>query len=328
MISVYDNKSYNILLTLDGMQDLKPNIFFLFLALSIYLIIIILNLTLIITIVLDKSLHEPMYIFVCNLCLNELYGTIGFYPKFLHDLSSSSNLISYIECMTQSAIIYSSMMCEYTTLVIMAYDRYVAICKPLEYHNTLGPRTVTKALLYSWMFPFVIGLPNFILTSQQPLCGSHIDKLYCDNWSVVKLSCISSITNNVYGLFVVSVFMAHAVIVLLSYQRLIVASRNSSDNKKKFIQTCGPHFLSLLNFTVAVLFDLMFSRYGSNEFPKHLRNFFQIEILVVPPLLNPLMYGLKLSQIRKKICSNLRLRLHLLMFSVIPWKDTECVNQK
>uniref|UniRef100_A0A4W4E3K2 Olfactory receptor n=1 Tax=Electrophorus electricus TaxID=8005 RepID=A0A4W4E3K2_ELEEL len=290
--------------------NLKPNVFFLFLALSVYLIIIILNLTLVITIILEKSLHEPMYIFVCNLCLNELYGTIGFYPKFLHDLFSLSHVITYGECLTQSAIIYSSIMCEYTTLVIMAYDRYVAICRPLEYHNTMGTQTVTKALLYSWVFPFIIGLPNFILTSQQPLCGSHIDKLYCDNWSVVKLSCISSTANNIYGLFVISVFMVHAVIVLLSYQRLIVACRNSSDNKKKFMQTCGPHLLSLLNFTIAVLFDLMFSWYGSKEFPKHLRNFFQIEILVIPPLLNPLMYGLKLSEIRKNIC-HLCLRFHL-----------------
>ncbi|XP_066502521.1 olfactory receptor 4B13-like [Hoplias malabaricus] len=297
-----------------AMQDLRPRYVFLFFAMVVYLLIILLNLTVIVTILLEKSLHEPMYLFVCNLCFNELYGTTGFYPKFIYDLFSSSNEISYIGCMTQLCIIYSSFMCEYTTLVIMAYDRYVAICKPLEYHNILRSQTVAKAILYSWIFPFIIGLPNIIFTSQLPLCGSTIDRLYCDNWSFVKLSCISATTVNVYGFMLLSIFMAHAVIVLFSYQRLMVACRNSSDNKKTFIQTCGPHLVSLLNFTIAVLFDLLFSRYGSKDFPEHLRNAFQFEILVIPPLLNPLMYGLKLSAIRKRLF--LKCKKHKNEFSV------------
>ncbi|XP_072518603.1 olfactory receptor 52D1-like [Salminus brasiliensis] len=314
MTSVYDNRTlYNFMFTLSGMKNLEPKSIFIFISLLVYLLIILLNIVLICTIVLNKSLHEPMYLFICNLCFNELYGATGFYPKFLYDLFSSSHVISYIGCITQSIIIYSSYMCEYTTLVIMAYDRYVAICRPLEYHKIIGTHTVAKALLYSWAFPFIVGLPNIITTSHLPLCGLEIDKLYCDNWSVVKLSCSPGTANNIYGFIVICVFMAHAVIVLLSYQQLIVACRNSADNKKKFMQTCGPHLLSLMNFTIAVLFDLMFSRYGSKDFPEHLRNFFQVEILVIPPIFNPLMYGLKLTEVRKRLfqkCKKCKIRRH------------------
>ncbi|XP_017574435.1 olfactory receptor 142-like [Pygocentrus nattereri] len=295
-----DNSSQTIFV-LSGMKDLRPKCLYVFLSLSVYLLIILLNMMLIVTIFVEKSLHEPMHFFVCNLCFNGLYGTTGFYPKFTYDLLSPSPVISYVGCFTQSFVIYISFMCEYTTLVIMAYDRYVAICRPLEYHNIIGAQTVAKAILYSWTFPFMLVLPNIILTGQLPLCGSSIDRLYCDNWSIVKQSCLPTTTINTYGFVLLFIFMAHALIVMFSYQRLIIACRNSNNNKRKFMRTCGPHLVSLLNFTVAVLFDVIFSRYGTKDFPEHLRNAFQVEILVIPPILNPLMYGLKLSEVRKKL---------------------------
>ncbi|XP_066502536.1 olfactory receptor 52D1-like [Hoplias malabaricus] len=306
--------SHTFVFDLSGMKGLTPIYIFVALSLLVYLLIILLNMMLILTILFEKALHEPMYLFVCNLCFNEVYGATGFYPKFTHDLLSASYVITYVGCSTQSFVIYTSFMCEYTTLVIMAYDRYVAICRPLEYHKTMGMQTVAKAILYSWAFPFTVVIPNIILTGRLPLCGSTIDRLYCDNWSIVKLSCIPTPIINAFGLTIVSLFMAHALIVLFSYQRLMVACRISSDNKKKFIQTCGPHLLSLMNFTIAVLFDVTFSRYGSKDFPEHLRNVFQFEILVIPPLLNPLMYGLKISAIRKRLF--LKCKKHKNEFSV------------
>ncbi|XP_026861955.2 olfactory receptor 52E4-like [Electrophorus electricus] len=304
-------------------MDLKPTCVFLFLALLVYLLIIFFNLTLIVTIILEKSLHEPMYLFLCNLCLNELYGTSGFYPKLIYDLFSSSYMISYTGCMMQAVIIYSSFMCEFTTLVVMAYDRYVAICRPLEYNNTVSTQTVKKALLYTWIFPFILGFPNVMLASQLPLCGSNIDRLYCDNWSFAKLSCIPAKIINIYGFTLLGIFMAHALIIMYSYQRLLVACKNSADNKKKFIGTCGPHLLSLINFTTAALFDLLFSRYGSKDFPDHLQNAFQVEILVIPPLLNPLIYGLRLSEIRKRL---FRKQQIMLSHALLPNSSTACLR--
>ncbi|KAM9451155.1 olfactory receptor 52D1-like [Clarias gariepinus] len=214
-------------------MDLWPKHLFILIFLLIYLLIILLNLTLIITILIEKTLHEPMYFFLCNLCFNGLYGTTGFYPKFIHDLFSPVQVIPFVGCIAQAYVIYSSFMCEYTTLAIMAYDRYIAICRPLEYHNIMITQTVATAIVYSW--------------------------------------------------------------------RLIVACRQSNESKKRFMQTCVPHLVSLINYSITLLLDILLTRYGSDDFPIGVHYFLQLEVLIVPPLLNPLMYGLKLSKVRKRI---------------------------
>ncbi|XP_062329478.1 olfactory receptor 6N1-like [Osmerus eperlanus] len=138
------------------------------LTLLTYLLIILVNLTLIITIILEKGLHEPMYIFLCNLCINALYGTAGFYPRFLSDLLSDDQVISYGGCVTQGFVIYTSVMCEITLLTAMAYDRYVAICKPLQYHTLLAPVTVGKIIIFAWLTLFDV-LNGFYGDQNMPL---------------------------------------------------------------------------------------------------------------------------------------------------------------
>ncbi|XP_062868253.1 olfactory receptor 52D1-like [Trichomycterus rosablanca] len=303
MASVELNTS-NAMLTFSGMKDLRPRYAFVFIFLTVYLLILVLNLILILTIVLEKSLHDPMYLFLCNLCLNGLYGSTGFYPNLIYNLLAPEQVISYIGCYTQAFVIYTSFMCEYTTLVIMAYDRYVAICRPLEYHSIIVSQTVMKAILYSWTFPILVTIPSSILASRLPLCRTQLDRLYCYNWAMVRLVCVASPAVNVfyvYGIAVICVFAAHAVFVLVSYHRLIVACRTSHESKKKFMRTCVPHLVSLVNFTVTLLFDTTFTRYAPEDVPAALRYFFQVEVLLVPPLLNPLMYGLKLSEVRRRI---------------------------
>ncbi|XP_053334778.1 olfactory receptor 52D1-like, partial [Clarias gariepinus] len=267
----------------------------------IYLLIILLNLTLIITIIIEKTLHEPMYLFLCNLCLNGLYGTAGFYPKLIYDLFSPVQVIPFVGCNAQAYVIYTSFMCEYTTLAVMAYDRYIAICRPLEYHNMMITQKVAKAIVYSWVLPLFISVPYSVILNQLPMCGSEINRVYCYTWAMVRLACVPSTTLNVYGYFLIFIFVLHAVFVIVSYQQLIVACRQSNESRKRFMQTCVPHLVSLINFTITLLFDILFSRYGSEDFPVGVRYFLQLEILIVPPLLNPLMYGLKLSEVRKRI---------------------------
>ncbi|XP_029570094.1 olfactory receptor 8A1-like [Salmo trutta] len=100
----------------------------------------------IITIIQEKGLHEPMYIFLCSLCVNGLYGTAGFYPKLLLDLQSDVQVISYGGCFIQTYVIYTSVMCEMSTLTVMSYDRYVAICRPLLYHTIVTSLTIVRTL--------------------------------------------------------------------------------------------------------------------------------------------------------------------------------------
>ncbi|XP_035288571.1 olfactory receptor 142-like [Anguilla anguilla] len=298
-----DNISLNMVFTLSGFKELKANKYTYFVLILIaYLSIILFNLIVIVTIILERALHEPMYIFLCNLCFNGLYGSAGFYPKFLSDLINDVNFISYNGCLLQIFIIYSYGMCEYSTLMMMAYDRFVAICKPLEYHMKMTSQTIGRLILFSWSFPFLTVFGGIMLTSRMQLCGSHIDKLYCDNWSIVKLTCApTTIINNVYGFFVILSAIAQGLFVVYSYIRLINACRKSKENKNKFMQTCVPHLLSLINFTIAILFDVMFSRYESRNFPKGLRDFLQLEFVIITPLSNPIIYGLKLTEIRKRV---------------------------
>ncbi|XP_061074257.1 putative gustatory receptor clone PTE03 [Conger conger] len=271
------------------------------LTLLAYICTILVNLTLIVTVTLEKTLHEPMFIFLCNLCVNGIFGASTFYPKILVDLSSDWSVISYEACLAQMFVIYSYTFCEMTTLTVMAYDRYVAICKPLNYHSIMTPRKVMKLLLFTWLLSICESVIGMALVARLPLCGFNIEKLYCTNWAVIKLSCVDTTINNIYGYTLTFSHISQAVLILISYVNIIKASVRSQEQRNKFMQTCLPHLITLINFFIALVFDIMYARYGSRNRLHALRNFMSLEYLVVPPLLNPLIYGLKLKQIRRRI---------------------------
>uniref|UniRef100_A0A3Q3R085 G-protein coupled receptors family 1 profile domain-containing protein n=1 Tax=Monopterus albus TaxID=43700 RepID=A0A3Q3R085_MONAL len=249
------------------------------------------------------NLHEPMYICLCNLFINELYGTAGFFPKFAFDLLSDVHVISYVGCFLQIHIIYSYALVDYSVLALMAYDRYVAICRPLEYHSVMSVRRTAMLVALSWLVPLCCELMVVSLTSPLKLCGSHIEKIYCENWTVVKLACSSTTANNILGLFVISFYTAVGLFILGSYVRLIKSALKSREGRRKFTQTCVPHLLCLFNVSVAVLFDVMYSRYGSASVPQSVKNFMAIQFLLIPPILNPIIYGLILTKIRDRMKS-------------------------
>ncbi|XP_061074360.1 olfactory receptor 2C1-like [Conger conger] len=266
-----------------------------------YLFTISVNLTLIATIILEKTFHEPMFIFLCSLCVNGLFGASSFYPKILVDLSSNLSVTSYEGCLSQMFVIYNYVFCEVTTLTVMAYDRYIAICKPLNYHSIITPRKVLNLLLFTWLLSICESALEMALIARLPLCGFNIEKIYCTAWSVIKLSCVDTTLNNVFGYIIVIFHYLQAVLVMISYVNIIKASVRSQEQRNKFMQTCLPHLIALTNFVVACVFDAMYARYGSSTTLQALRNFMSVEYLVVPPLLNPLIYGLNLKQIRRRI---------------------------
>ncbi|MBN3299174.1 O52E4 protein, partial [Amia calva] len=307
------NSSSVTVFTLHGLNETASHkyIFFAFTLLA-YLLIWLFNLTLIITIIIEKTLHEPMYIFLCNLCVNGLYGTAGLYPKLLSDFLSDSHVISYSGCFLQIYVIYSYVMSEFTILTVMAYDRYVAICKPLQYHCIMTSLTISRFLLISWILPLCESTIAILLSIRLPLCGSDINKLYCENWSVIKLSCVDTTINSICSYFLVLLHVSEAFLIVYSYIHIVRACAKSSEEMSKFMQTCLPNLISLIGFTISIVFDVMYSRYGSRNFPQALLNFLAVEFLVIPPLLNPLIYGLKLSQIRRRIMRVFSRKEHVL----------------
>ncbi|XP_040913918.1 olfactory receptor 6N2-like [Toxotes jaculatrix] len=297
-----DNVSVLAFFMLSGLNYTVQHRIILFaLTLLCYAAIWIVNLVLIITIVVDRKLHEPMYIFLCNLCINGLYGTVGFYPKFLTDLLSPSHVISYAGCLLQSFVIHSSSGSELSILAVMAYDRYVAMCQPLMYHAVMTTQRISLLVAFSWLLPLFCMFSNTMTIFQTKLCDSHIPKLYCSNALIGKLACNTSAANTGVAYFNIAIYIVHFFFLVLSYMHLVKTCLTSKESRKKFKQTCVPHLVSLFNFAFAVLFDLMYTRFGLGMSSQSLQNFMAIEFILIPPLVNPLVYGLKLTKIRNRI---------------------------
>ncbi|XP_044130258.1 olfactory receptor 52D1-like [Bufo gargarizans] len=272
-------------------------------VLLVYMIIVVFNSSVITTVVLYKSLYEPMYIFISTLCVNGLYGSSSFFPSLFVDLCFKIDSISYIGCVTQVFCIHTFLGCEMTILTVMAYDRYVCICNPLRYNNIMTLTSVAKLVVSAWMLPIVLISILIVLTIRLPLCDRVILKIYCDNWSIVRLSCIDTTVNNGFGLFISSIIIGLMLILIIcSYVQILkVCMRSSKDFQAKALQTCTPHIITITNFVSNLLFELFMYRFSPTEFPYELRIFMSVQLLVGPPIINPLIYGLKLKEIRMRI---------------------------
>ncbi|XP_048018013.1 olfactory receptor 52K1-like [Megalobrama amblycephala] len=271
--------------------------------LAVYLAIILFNAIILFVVFKDRSLHEPMYILISCLSVNDLYGSAGFFPRIMVDLLSDTNTISRPACYVQIFTIYSYAISEYTILTLMAYDRYVAICNPLKYHKIMSLKvTALYMAIASLHAVFSMGL-IILFSARLPLCGTDIARLYCSNWSVVRLSCgTSTLSNNIIGFFVsaTTVFLP-AFFILYTYVRiLVICQKSSKEFRGKAVQTCLPHIISFLNYSIASFCDIALSRYDSDKY-KIVAIIFSVEFLVIPPVLNPLIYGLNLPEIRKNI---------------------------
>ncbi len=243
-----------------------------------------------------------MYIFLCNLCISALYGTVGFYPKFLLDLLSS-HVISYAGCMLQGFVIHSSACSDFSILALMAYDRYVAICRPLVYHSVMTKQRVSIFVFLSWLLPLYCMFMNTASLLGLTLCGSHINRVYCVNWMIVTLSCSPPKANSAITYFNIFFYFGHFLFILWSYMYLIRTCMSSKENQGKFMQTCLPHLITLIIFTTNVLLDVLYMRFGSVDLSQDLSNFMAMEFILIPPIVNPLVYGFKLTKIRNKILS-------------------------
>ncbi|KAM7380731.1 hypothetical protein PAMP_004006 [Pampus punctatissimus] len=274
-------------------------------CLLIYSFIVSANLVIILVISRERSLHEPMYIFIACLSVNSLYGSTSFFPRFLVDLLSDSHLISRPACFIQIYVIYTYASCELTILGIMAYDRYVAVCHPLHYHKKMTSKTVFMLAAMAWLYPVFALSVCISLSSSLPLCGNEIQKVFCANWSVVKLSCVTTVVNNIIGMLltIATAFLPLLYVLYTYLQIIIVCWKSSAEFKGKVLQSCLPHIISFVIYSIAGFCDIALSRYNLEEINPFVAVFLSLEFVVIPPVLNPLVYGLKLPEIRRHILS-------------------------
>uniref|UniRef100_A0A8D0CQC2 Olfactory receptor n=1 Tax=Sander lucioperca TaxID=283035 RepID=A0A8D0CQC2_SANLU len=268
---------------------------------SLYIVIICTNLLLIVVICKNRSLHEPMYLFLCSLFVNELYGSTGLFPFLLVQILSDIHTVSASLCFMQIFCLYTYGLTEFWTLAVMSYDRYLAICYPLQYHTRMTSKKIAVLIALTWLYSFLVHiLIVFGLTAPLQLCGNIINKVYCDNYYVVKLACSDTTANNIFGLVhMFTVIFALIILILFSYMRILkVCFSGSKQTRQKALSTCTPHLFSLLNFSFGAFFEIMQSRFNMNYLPNMLRIFLSLYWLTFQPLINPLLYGLKMSKIR------------------------------
>ncbi|XP_029696174.1 olfactory receptor 1D2 [Takifugu rubripes] len=297
-----DNASEVTIFTLSGFNGIVNYRFLLFAVTFVcYCVIVQVNVTLIVAIIVDKSLHEPMFIFLCNLCINSLYGTAAFYPKFLIDILSTSHVISYAGCLVQSLVVNSSACADFSFLALMAYDRYVAICRPLVYHSVMNPQRMCLLVFAAWILPLGQMLTTIISTSTLRLCGSHISRIYCVNYVIRRLECTPSITTVIFPAFIITFYFCHFLFIIYSYFYIMRTCLTCKEERIKFLQTCLPHLMSCIIVTMCLLFDLLHIRISTERLPDSAQNFIAMQFLLFPPLINPLIYGLKLTKVRNRI---------------------------
>ncbi|NP_001124286.1 odorant receptor 124-3 [Danio rerio] len=297
-----ENISSSHILTVTALNDWDwtSRILFFSFALLVYLVTIVLNATMIMIIAFEKALHEPMYIFLCNLCINDLCGITGFYPRALAYLLTERNVISHEECIVQDLVIIVYGVGEFTSLSVMAVDRYIAICRPLHYHSIMSPFTVLCLLFFIWVFSSSVGLMAISLTLKYPICRHDINKLFCEHLSLMKLACKQDFFQGIFNGFLYISMSVLLVFVLFSYLKIILACRKSKVSREKFYSTCMPHLITFLNTSCGIS-DSLCTHFNVETLSRVVYTFLSIINLTLPPFVNPLIYGIKLGPIRAKI---------------------------
>ncbi|XP_067372115.1 olfactory receptor 4K15-like [Channa argus] len=195
------------------------------LAMLFYVSVIFANSVLIVIIYVNRNLHEPMYLFLCNLFVNEIYGSTALLPCLMAQILSETHEISLFFCFVQIFNIHTYIAVEFGTLTIMAYDRYVCICKPLHYNSIITKSRVQIVVLVIWIVSFVeVGvLLSFTILLER--CGTVINNVYCAHHLVVELSCspdrtVSLIHDLIFGL----IFSVAAPVSYISYSYIKILS--------------------------------------------------------------------------------------------------------
>ncbi|XP_036602062.1 olfactory receptor 52H1-like [Trichosurus vulpecula] len=300
-LSSYDPSSF----TLVGIPGLEK--FHIWIAIpfcAIYLVAIAGNCVLLYLIAMEHSLHEPMFFFLSMLAQTDLILSSTTVPKLLSNFWFGDKKITFSGCLTQMFFLHFSCAVDSATLLAMAYDRYVAICSPLRYSIILTHQVIVKIMLGIIIRSFCVILPDVFLLKRLPFCQTRIiPHTYCEHIGVARLSCADISINIWYGFAVpLMIVLSDFVLIVLSYTIILSAVFHlpSHGARQKALGTCGSHICVILMFYTPLFFSILVHRFGHNV-PRHVLILFANFYVVIPPALNPIIYGVKTKQIRDKI---------------------------
>ena len=242
----------------------------------------------------DQRLHTPMYIFLGNFSFLETCYVTTTIPNMLANFLSSSKSISFVSCFAQFYFFFSFGCDEGFYLCIMAFDRYLAICRPLHYPHIMTKELYTGLVTFGWSCGFILFLTPVVLISRLPFCNPNIiDHFMCDPVPLMMLSCSEDTTTQlIYSAFNAVFMTGTFLFILCSYALVILAVLRmpSAASKRKAFSTCASHLAVVILFFGSVM--VMYVSPGSGH-PVKMQKFITLFYSVITPLCNPLIYSLR-----------------------------------
>ncbi|NWW48202.1 O14J1 protein, partial [Pedionomus torquatus] len=286
-----------LLLAFADTQELQ--LLYFWLLLGIYLAALLGNGLIITAITCDHRLHTPMYFFLLNLSLTDLGSISTTLPKAMVNLLWDTRTISYWGCAAQIFFFFFFITSEYCLLTIMAYDRYVAICKPLHYGTLLSSRVCLHMAAAACASAFLNALLHTASTFSIPLChGNVLNQFFCEIPQILKLSCSDYYLREV-GLIVVSAssFFGCFVFIVVSYVQIFRAVLRipSEQGRHKAFSTCLPHLVIVSLFLSTCFFAYL--KQPSLSSPS-LDLLMSVLYSVVPPAVNPCIYSMRNQELK------------------------------
>ncbi|XP_058162405.1 olfactory receptor 52A5-like [Dasypus novemcinctus] len=270
-----------------------------------YLIAVIGNSLILVVIKFENSLHKPMYIFLAMLGATDIALSTCILPKMLGIFWFHLPEIYFEACLLQMWLIHSFQAIESGVLLAMALDRYVAICDPLRHATILSPQLLLYIGVGVTLRAAILVAPCLVLIKWRFKLykATVISHSYCEHMAIVKLAAEDIRVNKIYGLFVAFAILGFDIIfITLSYAQIFITVFHlpQREARLKAFNTCIAHICVFLQFYLLAFFSFFTHRFGSH-IPPYVHILLSNLYLLVPPFLNPIVYGVKTKQIRDQV---------------------------